>query len=292
MKNVIKLALAGAMTLSTSGCVETLTGLERTQLEEDQIPVLMGTPVGRNSTPITASLRCYGKELEGSGKRKLAISVGDIRDYTGKRSDSEGFPITQGGALMAYSALGEMQPGVKLYERFDTRIADAELSYIAQRQLGDGTVHEVDDPATGGKKEVPWKPYFGGSVLQSDYFIIGGITELNYNIQSGGAELLINNVGPQARTYTMNIAVDLRIVGSQTLQVVDTVSVQKQLSGYEVGFDIFRFFDTDLYDLNAGMKNQEPLQIGVRMAIETGILELVQSVTKVPYQPCAESAKA
>jgi len=122
---------------------------------------------------------------------------------------------------------------------------------------------------------------FGGSVLQSDYYIVGGITELNFNIQSGGAELSVNNVGGKGRIYTMNISVDLRIVGSQSFRVFDTVSIQKQISGYEIGTDVFRFFGSDLWDVNAGAKSQEPLQLAVRMAIESALLEIVPTVTGV-----------
>ena len=102
----------------------------------------------------------------------------------------------------------------------------------------------------------------------------GHITEVNFNIQSGGGELSVNNAGGKGRIYTMNVGIDLRIVGSQTLKVYDTVSVQKQISGYEVGLDVFRFFNSDLWDVNAGAKNQEPLQLAVRMAIESALLDI------------------
>src|SRR5690606_7389857 len=163
----------------------------------------------------------------------------------------------------------------------------AELVYMDRRQLGDGSYHSIDDPNNAGEKaSVPWKPYFGGSIRQSDYFIVGGITELNYNIQSGGAEIAVNQVGPKARVYTMNIAVDLRIVGTQSLMVYDTVSIEKQVTGYEVGAGVFRFFGTNLFDINVGAKNQEPLQLGVRMAIEAGVMDLVGSIAGVDPRPC------
>jgi curli biogenesis system outer membrane secretion channel CsgG len=222
----------------------------------------------------------------------MSIAVGDIRDYTGKNNQNEGFAITQGGSLMAYSALGKMKPGVVIHERFDTRIADAELAYMTNRQLGDGNTHKVDGPdgPDGVASEVPWKPYFGGTVLQSGYYIVGGITEVNYNIQSGGGHFLIGNVGPRSRTYVMNVAVDLRIVGTQSLKVFETVSVQKQIIGYEVGAGLFQFFGNNLFDIEAGMKNQEPLQLGVRMAIEDAILQLVASVSKKDLKPCMVSS--
>lgn len=273
--------------LSLSACVQP-TGLEVRKTPGQAAGVLFSGNVSRNVTPYDPVFECYARSL---GGKRLSVAVGDIRDYTGKTSQNEGTAVTQGGALMAYTALGKLSPAVQLHERFDTRITDAELAYIAARHLGDGGEHQIDDAnVEGGKRTVQWMPYEGGDVLQSDYYIVGGITELNYNIQSGGAQAEINSIGPKSRTYVMNVAVDLRIVGTQTLKVYDTVSVQKQLVGYEVGAGLFRFFGDTLVDINAGVKNQEPLHLGVRMAIEDGVLQLISETTGSSPQPCLEQA--
>jgi curli biogenesis system outer membrane secretion channel CsgG len=263
--------------------------LWREVINEGDVPVVLSSKPTLNRTPLTAKLECYGDRLAAHGRGNTSIAVGNIRDYTGKASDLEGLLITQGGALMAYTALGNMTPGLTIYERFDTSVADAELNYLSKRQLGDGRMHDAPDAQGGNAEPVPWKPYYGGSVLQSDYYIVGGITEVNYNIQSGGAELFVDQIGGKGRIFTMNVGVDLRIVGTQTLKVYDTVSIQKQVSGYEVGASVFRFFNSDLWDVNAGAKNQEPVQLAVRMAIEESVLELVQSVTGVSEGGCQPS---
>lgn len=276
--------LSGVLALSACAVPR---GMEKVELVEGQKPVLQGSDVSRNVTPSGDILSCYKQAL---GRTGVGIAIGDIRDYTGKQTDGEGFAITQGGALMAYSALGKLAPAFEIHERFDTRVADAELQYSAKRQLGDGRMHAVEgegegDPNSEGE-EVRWKPYYGGSVMQSDYYIVGGITELNYNITSGGGEVAVNNFGGKRRTYTMNVAVDLRLVGSQSLKVVETVSLQKQVTGYEVGADVFRFFGSNLIDINAGAKEQEPLQLGVRTAIELGVLDLLEGLTGTPADSC------
>jgi len=278
--------LAVALAATLAGCIAVPEDLQKVVLNEGDVAVTLSSKPTLNKTPLTAELACYGKRLKDADKGHISLAVGNIRDYTGKQSDGEGFTVTQGGALMAYTALGHLVPGISLYERFDTQIADAELAYLSKRQLGDGQAHESIDAKTGQSAKVPWKPYYGGSILQSDYYIVGGITELNYNIQSGGGEISINSVGAKGRIYTMNVGIDLRIVGTQTLKVYDTVSIQKQISGFEVGLGIFRFFNSDLFDINAGSKDQEPLQLAVRMAIESAILELVPSVTDVKHQTC------
>src|SRR5690606_31237120 len=74
--------------------------------------------------------------------------------------------------------------------------------------------------------------------------------------------------------------------GTQTLIVYDTISLSKQISGYEVGVGIFRFFGNELFDVNIGAKNQEPLQLGVRTSIEAAVMELVASVADVDPSSC------
>lgn len=248
--------------------------------------VISGSSSRNNTTPMEPAFACLAKAYSVVKAPVVSITVGDVKDYTGKYSQAEGNAITQGGSLMLYSALGKMGSAVRLQERFDTRIAELELAYADRRQLGDGKLHAVE----AGKPQVPWVPYFGGSILRSDYYIVGGITEVNYNIQSRGAEFNVSSIGGKARTFTMNVGVDLRIVDSRSLLVLKTISMQKQITGTEVGAGIFRFFGTELLDVNMGSKNQEPLQLGVRTTIEHGLLELLGAVSGLSPQPCVDYA--
>jgi len=269
---VAAIALSGCATLPT----QTFAPGER--------PVVQGPPVRDNVTPMEGVLACFADWVASSDQPPLVIATGDIKDYTGKYSINEGNAITQGGALMVYSALGKLSGAVHMAERYDPSIAERELAYTDRRQLGDGNSHTLDN--SDGSQTVPWLPYFGGTIQRSDYFIVGGITELNYNIASGGGEVGINQIGAKNRTYTQSVGIDLRIVDTKTLLVVKTVSLTKQFSGYEVGFNVFRFFGSDLFDINVGAKGQEPLQLGIRTALEEGVTRLVSAVTDVDYRSC------
>jgi curli biogenesis system outer membrane secretion channel CsgG len=274
------LILAGAATVLT-GCVN----LPAAKQAPDEYPVIIGSMSRRNYTPIEPAFACLADLMRLKHLPPLGIAVGDVKDYTGKYSQNEGNAITQGGALMIYSALGKMGDVIKLQERFDTRIAELELAYTDRRQLGDGREHTVES----GKPAVPWVPYYGGTILKSQYYIVGGITELNYNIASGGAEVFVNSVGAKKRTFTMNIGVDLRIVDTRSLVVLRTSSIQKQIVGEEVGAGVYKFFGTELVDVNVGNKNQEPLQLGVRTTIEHGVVELVAAVAGIDPAQCIDS---
>ena len=247
-----------------------------------EAPVVRGPSVRRNHTPLEPAFGCLAQGIRRLGQPVPGVGVGDIKDYTGKYSTLEGNAITQGGALMIYSALGKLGDAVQLQERFDTRIAELELAYADRRQLGDGRTYQLE----AGKPAVPWVPYFGGTIMRSSYYIVGGITELNYNIDSSGVEVSVSGVGGKRRTFTMNIGVDLRIVDTRSLVVAKTVSLQKQIIGKDVGAGVYRFFGNELLDVNVGAKSQEPLQLGVRTTIEHGVIELIAAVAGVDPTPC------
>lgn len=289
----LKLALATLPGLALLGGCSTanLAKVETQKLAKFEVPIQLGPAVRDNRTPMEASLACYADHLaaaraarSGGSPGPIVITVGDVKDFTGKYSINEGNAVTQGGSLMVYSALGKLNGSIALAERFDPTIAERELAYLDRRQLGDGSIHNVN-----GQK-VPWLPYFGGSIAMSDFYIVGGITELNYNIQSGGSEVAVNNIGAKGRTYNQSVAVDLRIVNSRTLMVEKTVSLQKQFTGYEVGAGVFRFFGVDLFDINIGEKGQEPLQLGIRTALEEATVRLLGAATGVDPKPCLELA--
>ena len=76
---------------------------------------------------------------------------------------------------MAMSALAKA--GVPLVERFDTSVAELELKYANNKLIGD---EPTAGPATTARS-------IAGSIPGSDYYLVGGITELNFNIRSMGA---------------------------------------------------------------------------------------------------------
>jgi curli biogenesis system outer membrane secretion channel CsgG len=278
-----------AATLLLSGCA--LPTYQQVRMADDEAPVMQGPGPRHNGTPLDNSFACLSHRIveQRNGRAPLSIAVGDIKDYTGKYSQGDGNVVTQGGSLMVYSALGKLGGAIDVRERFDTRVAELELAYTDRRQLGDGNQHALADEK--GQRAVPWLPYYGGSILRSDYYIIGGLTEVNYNIQSGGIEAQVNQIGPRYRVFTMNVGADLRIVETKTLRVVRAVSLQKQIVGREIGAGIFRFFGSNLFDINAGSKDLEPVQLGVRTTLEQGVLELISTVTQTPAGPCMEGAK-
>lgn len=277
-----------ALTLVIAGCTAPPPSRQFDQ-GGGNMPVLNSASVTENRTPVDDALVCYGEELSRSrGQRApLGVAVGDVRDFTGRMTEGEGAPITQGAGLMIYSALANLGSAVRVHERLDPRIAELELAYINERQLGDGRYHRASPDAA----PAPWLPYMGGSILQSDYYIVGGITELNYAIATGGTEVTIGGVGALGRYVVINVAADLRIVNSRNLVVEHAVSMQKQLIGRETGADVFRFFGTRLFDIKGGERMTEPVQMAVRSVLQLATLDLLEAVSGVRNETCVQQVQ-
>jgi curli production assembly/transport component CsgG/holdfast attachment protein HfaB len=241
-----------------------------------------GSPVIANETPYSDALRCLAGVTE---QRPVRIAVGQIADYTGKwESDNSGRKLTQGAALMAMSALAKA--GVPMVERFDTSVAEMELKYANNKLI------------TADAKGPPgdFRRIMAGSIPGSNYYLVGGITELNFNIRSVGANgdgggTSTNSLKGTAggNMYVMNVGLDLRLVNTDTLEVVDVISYQKQIIGHQVQIGVFDFMGHTFFDASVGQSALEPIQLAVRSVIERAVLEMVARLYHVPPDTCTSN---
>ena len=239
-----------------------------------------GSPVISNETPYSAALRCMGGIV---GQHPVRIAVGQIADYTGKtESDGSGRKVTAGAALMAMSALSKA--GVHMVERFDTSVAEMELKYANNKLISDDK-----NPNNGDFRKI-----LAGSIPGSDYYIVGGITELNFNINSENASGNGGGTATNATTgtaggslYVMNVGLDMRLVNTNTLEVADVISYQKQIIGRQVSAGVFDFLGTNFFDVSVGESALEPIQLAVRSVIERAVLEMVTRIYRAPGMSCA-----
>jgi curli biogenesis system outer membrane secretion channel CsgG len=237
-------------------------------------------PVIANETPYSDALRCMAGV---TAQRPLRIAVGQIADYTGKmESDNSGRKLTQGAALMAMSALSKA--GVPLVERFDTSVAEMELKYANNKLITD------DEKAGAGD----FRKIIAGSIPGSNYYLVGGITELNFNIRSVGANgdaggtssgSLKGTTG--GNMYVMNVGLDLRLVDTNTLEVVDVISYQKQIIGRQLQVGVFDFLGHTFFDASVGQSAPEPIQLAIRSVTERAVLEMITRLYHAPAATCA-----
>lgn len=256
------LAAAGAMTLA--GCVSPVAGPGG-----NYAAPIGGSPVTTNPTPYTASLNCLSSFSRAHSIQPPRVAVGRILDYTGKADLEGGRKVTQGASLMAISAFAKA--GVALVERFDTSVSELELKYANNKLISDGNS--------------PFREIHAGSIPGSDFYLVGGITELNYNIRSVGLDGFAGDqdaFDPKGtfggKLFVINVGLDLRLVETRTLQVVDVISYQKQIVGREVSLGVFDFLNGNVFDVGVGGRAQEPIQLAVRSVIERAVVEMTANL--------------
>lgn len=234
-------------------------------------PILEGMPVSKNTTPYSPSLVCLAEEassdLKFNGFFKHSIAVGKISDLTGKYDfDTGGAKVTQGASDMAMSALFKTN-AYTVVDRLHMDISNVERSLTGQNLV-------MDYEKVNNRRKLRTLTY--GEVIGSNYRIVGSVTELNYNISSGGSEASIAGLSSKARTFVADVGMDLFLVDTRTTRVVDALSVKKQLVGYETRNGVYRFFDNELFDVSLGTKKQEPMQLAIRSSIEYAVYEFTE----------------
>lgn len=254
-----------------------------------------GSQVTKNGTIYSSALKCMADAGKAKGAIMPRIAVGSISDYTQKADEDGGKKITQGASLMAMSAFSKA--GANLVERFDMSIPEAELKLANNKLIGDAGGDPRLNPQAG---KTPYRPIHAGMIEGSDFLLLGGITELNYNISSQGVNGFYNDSSVQGikaafkgKTYVMNVGLDLRLVDSKSLRVVDTVSMQKQILGREVSGGIFAFlWGKQIFDIGGGDRALEPIQWAVRSVIERSVLDMTSKIYQVETHQCLNFANS
>jgi curli biogenesis system outer membrane secretion channel CsgG len=279
----LKLLAVAASSLAVTGCVTPYAGSNGLYASP-----IGNAPVTANPTPYSTALVCMANYARATGKPTPRIAVGRVLDYTGKEDIEGGRKVTQGASLMAMSAFSKA--GARLVERFDTSVSELELKYANNRLIGaDGT--SADAPE--------FRQILAGEIPGSDYYFVGGITELNSNIRSIGADAFVGDLDAADikgragfKLFVINVGVDLRLVNTKTLIVEDVISYQKQIIGREISAGVFDFANGNVFDVGVGERAMEPIQLAVRSTIERAVLEMTANIYGVPNaDPCGALAE-
>ena len=266
------IGLVSAAAMALTGCVSTTAGSNGLYARP-----MGNAPVTANPTPYSAALFCLADYARRYNLPSPRIAVGRISDYTGTISADGGRQITGGASLMMNTALAKS--GARIVERFDTGVSELELRYANNRLIG-------EEGPDGGE----YRRILAGQVPGSDFYVVGGITEVNYNIRSGGFDAGMGEVDTDtggsglvtAKTFVMNIAIDLRMVQTTSLEVVDVISYQKQIVGREISAGVFDFLNGNVFDISAGQGGMEPVQLAVRALVERATVEFMANLYGAP----------
>jgi curli biogenesis system outer membrane secretion channel CsgG len=86
--------------------------------------------------------------------------------------------------------------------------------------------------------------------------------------------------------YVMNVGIDLRLVDTNTLEVVDVISYQKQIIGRQISAGVFDFLGQTFFDASVGESALEPIQLAVRSTLERAVLEMMSRLYHTPQTAC------
>jgi len=241
-----------------SGCT-TYQAIDGTTLSSGVDPYF-SYGVTNNDTPYS---QCLSELKKYKANHLPVFAVGEIADKTGQINyDENGNALTQGASEMVISALAKTGKA-QMVERLDLRIPLAEVKLAEQNKLS----RSIDEY---------------GKLPASDFILVGALTELNYNIVSGGAQLFVKGIGGGARTVVVNVAMDLRVIDSRNFAIRYVSSLQKQIVGYEVEANVFRFFGSTLIEFDAGTIRNEPMQLGVRSVAEMAVYQIMTDFLGLP----------
>jgi len=225
-------------------------------------------PVTRNDTAYTPALRCARQSMA----PRPRIAVGRISDLTGKVDFETGAKISQGASLFAITALA--RAGFPVVERLDSSVSEIELNYARQKLLS-------DTPERAGTSGDNYRRILAGQIAGSRYYLVGGVTELNENIQSSGLNAQLGTGGGDGarlagsdRSYVLNVGLDLRLVDTQSQEVIDTVSLQKQVIGKSRDLGLLVGGQSANGQVSGGVSRMEPVQAAVRALVERAVLDL------------------
>lgn len=222
---------------------------------------LVGPPVTDNVTPYTTCLTALAQYRS---QNRPTVAVGQILDKTGQRSFdalNDSTELTQGVSEMVISALYRTRQ-VNLAERLDPRIPLAEQQMISQGL--------VSGPSAEGR------------VAPARFLVLGALTELNYNIQSGGERLFVAGIGGGNRAAVINVGLDMRLVDMSNFGTVYVTSLQKQIVGVEQEAGIFRFFGDRFVEFDSGQVRNEPMQLGVRSVVDLAVHQILTEGLGLP----------
>ncbi|MGE5506292.1 MAG: CsgG/HfaB family protein [Actinomycetota bacterium] len=252
--------------LSLGGCAPALMG-------PAGVEPAYSFAVTDNDTPYS---RCLGQLGRAAGVNLPVFAVGEVADKTGQfqaTGNGTSTALSQGVSEMVMSAFYKTRK-TRLVERYDLRIP------LAQAKMAESG---LTNPDSAIRK---------GSLRGSDFVVVGALTELNYNIGSGGARLSVGGMGAGARSVVINVGLDLRVINSRTFEVNYVTSLQKQIYGFEVESNVFRFFGTQLVEFDAGGIRNEPLQLGVRSVVEMAVYQIMTDFLGLPSSPECQLVKA
>ncbi|WP_247869751.1 CsgG/HfaB family protein [Herbaspirillum sp. ST 5-3] len=232
-----------------------LSGCASTQVPAEVAPTAQLTPV----TAITRDLMKLPKP-----KGKIVVAVYGFRDQTGqyKPSPDSSFStsVTQGAASLLIKALKD-SGWFKPVERENLQ------NLLTERKI----VRALEFPQDKNAPIIQIQQLVPASII-----VEGGVIAYESNVRTGGIGANFLGVGLSTQYRVDQVTIHLRSVDIRSGQVLSSVSTTKTIYSYEVRPSVFKFVNfKDLVQFEAGVTRNEPTQLCVKEAIESGVVHLI-----------------
>ena len=208
----------------------------------------------------------YPKLKEGP----VFVAPYSFKDLTGQRKEGDAFAsfstaVTHGGYAWLIEELVNAGNG----QWFNVLERENINNVMTERNLIKNTRQSFDD------KNLPEiKPMAYAGVI-----IEGGIISYESNFVTGGIGAFSRGVGIGKQYRKDVVTVSLRMISSQTGQVLLSTTVSKTILSIGASSTYFRYLDLDtnpeLFEAEFGVTNNERSSIAVRCAISAAIVDLI-----------------
>lgn len=197
-------------------------------------------------------------------KGRVVVAVYGVRDQTGqyKPAPDSSFStaVTQGASSILVKALKESGWFIPV-ERENLQ------NLLTERKI----VRALEMPQPAGTPAVQIPALRAASMI-----IEGGIIAFESNVRTGGAGAKFLGVGLSTQYRVDQVTINLRSVDIRDGSILQSISTTKTIYSYEIHPSVFKFVNMkDLVELEVGITRNEPAQLCVSEAIETGVIHLI-----------------
>ena len=196
-------------------------------------------------------------------KAKVTVAVYGLRDQTGQYrpspDSSYSTSLTQGSASMLVKALKDSGWYIPV-ER------EGLQNLLTERKV----VRAIESPTEKGKPSIDLPPLLPASLI-----VEGGLIAYETNVRTGGKGANYLGIGANSNYRVDQITVSLRLVDTRTGQILGVVTVTKTIYSYQFSASIYKFTSyQSLLQGETGFTTNEPVQMGVRQALEAAVIQL------------------
>lgn len=196
-------------------------------------------------------------------KFKLTAAVYGLRDQTGQfkpsPDSSYSTAVTQGAASMLVKALKDSGWFI-MVER------EGLQNLLTERKV----IRAIESSTEKGKSSIDLP-----SMLPATLIVEGGLIAYESNVRTGGKGANYLGIGANSTYRIDQVTVSLRLIDARTGQILSVVTVTKTIYSYQFSASVYKFAAYQhLLQGETGFTSNEPIQLGVRQALEAAVIQL------------------